>query len=81
MTAVTVTKITQMSPNCGVKEVVVKCSMATGEVWTATNYFTTIYGCQLQNAVGAVRDVTFSGLVVTMGSLSTGQHSLRVWGV
>ena len=81
MAAMGTTTITQLAPNCGIKEVVVRGSMATAETWTATGYFTTIYSVQLTDADGTVKIASFSGLVVTMGTLSTEVHCLRVWGV
>ena len=81
MTAMATPTITQLSPNCGIKQMVVYGSMATGETWTATGYFSTIYQVQLTDTTGTPKICSFSGLVVTMGTLSTGIHCLRVWGV
>ena len=81
MGAITSPTITQMTPNCGIKEVEVFGSMATGETWDATGYFTTIYQLTLTDADGTPKIATFSGLTITMGTLSTESHSLRVWGV
>ena len=81
MTAVTVTSITQVSPNNGVKEVFVVGSMASAETWTATNYFSEIYGCHLTGTTGLVKGCTFSGLVVTVGTVVTANHFMRVWGI
>ena len=44
MTAVTTLEVRQVSPNHGLKEVFVVGSMASGETWDATGYFSTIYG-------------------------------------
>lgn len=81
MAAMGTTVITQLSPNCGIKQVTVFGSMASSETWDATGYFTTIYQVQLTDADGTPKICTFSGLTVTMGTLSTESHCLRVWGV
>ena len=81
MGAITSPVITQLTPNSGIKEMEVFGSMATGETWDATNYFSTIYSLYICDADGTVKIASFSGLTVTMGTLSTEAHSLRVWGV
>jgi len=81
MGAITSPTIIQLAPNCGVKEVVVTGSMATGETWDASSYFTTLYVTYLCDGTGAVKIATFSGTTVTMGTLSTGTHTLIVWGI
>jgi hypothetical protein len=81
MGAITSPTITQLTPNSAIKSMVVFGSMATAETWDATGYFTTIYQVQLTDADGTVKIASFASLTVTMGTLSTEAHSLRVWGV
>jgi hypothetical protein len=83
MTAITVASLRQAVPNAGVKEIVIMTSAAaaTGFTWDATGYFSTIWGTYLSDSTGAVKIATFSSLAVTLGTISTGVHCLRVWGV
>lgn len=83
MTAIVVSSLAQAVPNAGVKEVIILTSAAaaTGHTWDATNYFSTIWGTYLADSTGAVKIATFSSLTVTLGTITTGVHCLRVWGV
>jgi len=83
MTAITVDELRQAVPNAGVKEIVIMTSSAaaTGHTYDATGYFTTIWGTYLADATGAVKIATFSSLTVTLGTISTGVHCLRIWGI
>ena len=83
MTAITVSSLRQHTPVPGIKEIVIKTSSAaaTGHTFDATGYFTTIWGTYLNDSTGAVKIATFSDLTVTLGTISTGVHVLRIWGV
>lgn len=83
MTAITVASNRQLAPNAGVKEIVIltDSAAATGFTFDATGYFDTIWGCYLADSTGAVKIATFSSLTVTLGTISTGVHCLRIWGV
>lgn len=81
MTAVTTTEVRQVSPNAGLKEIFVVGSMITGDTLDLTGYFTTIYGCYLTGTTGLVKGCTYSALTVTVGTVVTANHFMRVWGV
>ena len=81
MVAVTTLEVRQVTPNAGLKEVFVIGSMATGETWDATGYFTTIYGVYLTGTTGLLKACTYSALEVTVGTVVTANHFMRVWGV
>ena len=83
MTAVVVSDKRQLVPNAGIKEIVYLSSSAcaTGHTMDLTGDFTTIYGTYINDSTGVVKAATFSSLTVTIGTVSTGVHCIRVWGI
>lgn len=83
MTAITVSSLRQLAPVSGVKEIIIltDSACATDFTFDATNYFSTIWGNYISDSTGVVKTATFSSLTVTVGTVSTGVHCLRIWGV
>lgn len=83
MTAITAADTRQLAPVGGIKELVIltDSACATGMTFDASSYFSTIYSTYLCDGTGAVKIATFSGTTVTIGTVSTGVHCLRVLGI
>ena len=84
MTAVTVSTALQSTPNAGVKRVVLRtdANCATGFTLAAGDYgFSDLYATYLCDDAGAVKIATWSALVVTIGTVSTGVHTLILEGI
>jgi hypothetical protein len=83
MTAITVSNSGQVSPNAGIKCFVVltDTNAATGYTYDASGQFSTIYATYLCDSTGAVKIATFSGTTVTLGTISTGAHTLILFGI
>ena len=87
MTAVTATSVTQEAPNCGIKRVLIRtdANAATGytiDASTAANGgFAKLYSVYVNDDTGAVKIATWSSLVVTLGTISTGIHTVILEGV
>lgn len=83
MTAITVAASGQLVPNAGVKEVIILTDTLadSGYTFDATGYLSTIWGVYINDSSGVVKEATFSGLTVTVGSITQGTHCIRVWGI
>jgi len=83
MTAVVQSDTRQLAPNAGIKEIVILSSSAcaSGHTIDASSYFSTLWGVYVCDSTGAVKIATFTGTTITMGTLSTGVHCIRIWGV
>jgi hypothetical protein len=83
MTAVTIASARMLAPVSGVKEMIflTDSAAATGYTLDLTGYFSTIWGCYVNDSTGVVKTATWSTLTLTLGTLSTGVHTIRVWGV
>lgn len=83
MTAITSPTVIQKTPNCGVKEIIVKFTGTSNYTFDATRYFTTIWGVEVRDVTGlAETDMAFTLLSVDVGTLSgSAPYFLRIWGV
>ena len=83
MTAIVPTSTTQSLPNPGVKRVIIRTdsAAATGHTYDATDVFTDIWATYLCDDTGAVKIATWSTLTVTLGTISTGVHTLIIEGI
>jgi hypothetical protein len=87
MTAVTVSEMRQVAPNAGAKKVILRtdANCATGytvDASTAANgAFTELWSCYICDNTGAVKIATWSSLTVTVGTISTGIHTIILEGV
>jgi hypothetical protein len=84
MTAITVSEARQASPNAGVKRVVIRtdAAAATGYTYDASlQGFTTLWSVYVNDDTGVVKTATWSSLVVTLGTISTGVHTLVLEGI
>jgi hypothetical protein len=77
----------QIAPNAGIKVVVIRtdANAATGytiDASTAANGgFADVYATYCCDDLGAVKVATFSALAITLGTISTGIHTVIIWGV
>lgn len=88
MTAVTLGETArQVTPNAGLKIVCLRtdANCATGytiDASTAANgLFSKIYSVYINDDAGAVKIASWSSLVITLGTLSTGIHTVIIHGV
>jgi len=83
MTAVVQSDTRQLAPVSGIKEVIILSDSAcdTGHTIDASSYFSTIYSVYVCDSTGVVKEATFSGTDITMGSLTTGVHCIRILGI
>ena len=82
MTAIVIGSQGQIAPNAGIKmhAIVTTAAAATGHTYDATGLVSTIIATYLCDATGAVKVATWSGLTVTLGTISTGIHTLIIVG-
>lgn len=77
----------QVVPNLGLKMVSLQtnASAATSDTidasTAANGAFYQIYGVYIADNTGAVKTATWSGLSITLGTISTGIHNILIWGV
>ena len=83
MTAVVQSDTRQLTPNAGIKEIIIlsDSNCDTSHTIDASSYFSTIYSVYVCDSSGEVKTATFSGTNITMGSLSKGVHCIRILGV
>jgi hypothetical protein len=82
MTAIVIGSEGQMVPNGGIKmhAIVTTAAAATGHTYDATGLVSTIIATYLCDSTGAVKVATWSSLTVTLGTISTGVHTLIIIG-
>lgn len=86
MTALTASSEIQTAPNCGVKRVIVRtdANAATGFTYDASaspGIFSAIWAVYVCDNTGVVKTATWSGTTITLGTISTGIHTLIIEGV
>lgn len=82
MTAITVSDKRLVAPVSGAKMQVITTSSdaATGYTHDASADFETILVTYLCDSTGTVKVATFSGTTITLGTISTGVHTLVIIG-
>ena len=75
--------IIQAGPTLEAKVLVIQCpaSTATGDEIDVADHMTTILVPYICDATGVVKTATFSGTVISLGTVTTGVHAVLVFGL
>lgn len=67
--------------NATVLMITTAATAATGDEIDVAGYMKTIKNVYVADSTGVVKTATFSGTVITLGTITTGVHHLLVFGV